>query len=130
MHQASEQAREIHLVSRPTGFPGDDNFKMVEVDLPELAEGQIQVKNLCMSVDPYMRPRMDLGDSYVEPFALNEVLDGQAIGVVVASRHPAWREGDEPCGRRARASSLGHPRSRSFRCCLSIRANCRIVGVV
>ena len=94
MHQASKRAREIHLVSRPSGVPANDNFKLIEVDLPDRAEGQIQVKNLCMSLDPYMRPRMDLGDSYVAPFALNEALEAQAIGVVVASRHSAWQEGD------------------------------------
>ena len=94
MPTPASRAREIQLLRRPIGLPRREDFALVEVDLPELAAGELQVKNLYISVDPYMRPRMDLGDSYVAPFALNEALEGMAIGVVVASKHDAWQVGD------------------------------------
>ncbi|GAA1606927.1 NADP-dependent oxidoreductase [Kribbella sancticallisti] len=79
--------REIRLASRPTGEPTPDNFELTTVDLPEPAEGQVLVRNTWMSVDPYMRGRMDAGDSYIEPFSLGRVLEGHAVGEVVASRN-------------------------------------------
>lgn len=77
--------REIHLASRPEGWPTPENFDLVEVDLPTLADGQVLVKNHYMSVDPYMRGRMNDVKSYVPPFAIGKPLDGGAIGEVVAS---------------------------------------------
>ncbi|GAB49278.1 NADP-dependent oxidoreductase [Mobilicoccus pelagius] len=77
--------REIHLASRPEGWPTPENFDLVEVDLPELGDGQVLVKNHYMSVDPYMRGRMNDVKSYVPPFQIGEALDGGAIGEVVAS---------------------------------------------
>ncbi|WP_313565321.1 NADP-dependent oxidoreductase [Mobilicoccus sp.] len=77
--------REIHLASRPEGWPTPENFDLVEVDLPALADGQVLVKNHYMSVDPYMRGRMNDVKSYVPPFAIGKPLDGGAIGEVVAS---------------------------------------------
>lgn len=78
--------REIHLASRPDGWPTPENFDLVEVDLPELGDGQVLVKNHYMSVDPYMRGRMNDEKSYVPPFQIGEALDGGAIGEVVASK--------------------------------------------
>ncbi|GAA2377494.1 NADP-dependent oxidoreductase [Catellatospora methionotrophica] len=86
--------REIHLASRPVGVPTPDNFRLVEVDVPEPAEGQVKVRNLVMSVDPYMRGRMNDVKSYVPPFALDAVLDGGAVGEVVASRSVDLKPGD------------------------------------
>ncbi|MEU8423622.1 NADP-dependent oxidoreductase [Micromonospora sp. NPDC048835] len=77
--------REIHLASRPQGWPTDDNFRLVETDVPTPGPGQIVVRNQYMSVDPYMRGRMNDVKSYVAPFALDAPLDGGAIGEVVAS---------------------------------------------
>ncbi|WFF00549.1 NADP-dependent oxidoreductase [Micromonospora sp. WMMD964] len=77
--------REIHLASRPEGWPTDDNFRLVETDVPTPGPGQIVVRNQYLSVDPYMRGRMNDVKSYVAPFALDAPLDGAAIGEVVAS---------------------------------------------
>jgi NADPH-dependent curcumin reductase CurA len=87
-------AREFHLASRPTGWPTEDNFRLVEVDLPEPAPGQALVRNLMMSVDPYMRGRMNDVKSYVPPFQIGRPLDGAAVGEVVASRHDRLAPGD------------------------------------
>lgn len=80
------RTRQIHLASRPQGAPTPDNFRIVEVDLPELAEGQVLVANTVMSVDPYMRGRMNDVKSYVPPFQVDQPLDGGAVGTVIASR--------------------------------------------
>jgi NADPH-dependent curcumin reductase CurA len=94
MHKRTNQTRQIHLVRRPVGMPVAEDFAMVDVDLPELGMGEIQVKNLYMSVDPYMRPRMIARDSYIEPFELDSVLEGEAVGVVTHSKHSDWAVGD------------------------------------
>ncbi|MEU0237567.1 NADP-dependent oxidoreductase [Nocardiopsis sp. NPDC006198] len=78
--------REIHLAARPAGAPGAEHFTLTEVRLPELAEGQVLVRNTWMSVDPYMRGRMDDAPSYIPPFELGKPLEGSAVGEVVASR--------------------------------------------
>ena len=85
--------REIHLASRPHGAPTPENFRLTEVELPELAEGQVLVRNTVMSVDPYMRGRMNDVESYVPPFQLDAPLDGGAVGTVIASRHADVPEG-------------------------------------
>jgi NADPH-dependent curcumin reductase CurA len=87
-------AREIQLASRPAGRPVPGNFRLAETRLPELAEGQVLVRNLFMSVDPYMRGRMNDVKSYSAPFALDKALDGGAVGEVIASRSPRHQEGD------------------------------------
>jgi len=80
--------REITLASRPSGTPGEENFALVEVDVAEPAAGEVRVRNTFMSVDPYMRGRMNDVKSYVAPFAVGAVLDGGAVGVVEASNEP------------------------------------------
>ncbi|WP_280217886.1 NADP-dependent oxidoreductase [Nocardia neocaledoniensis] len=80
------RTREIHLAARPDGVPVATDFALVERELPELAEGEILVRNTWMSVDPYMRGRMDDKESYIPPFELGAALDGSAIGEVIASR--------------------------------------------
>jgi NADPH-dependent curcumin reductase CurA len=86
--------RQIVLASRPSGWPTEDNFAVTETDRPELADGQVRVRNLFMSVDPYMRGRMNDTKSYVPPFQLGEPLQGGAIGSVVETRSPDLAEGD------------------------------------
>jgi len=81
---------EIQLVSRPVGMPVHDNFAFVESDIPELQEGEILVENEYMSVDPYMRGRMEEGDSYIEPFKFNAPMEGHAVGKVAVSNHPDY----------------------------------------
>lgn len=78
-------ARQIQLTARPQGTPTTDDFRTVEVDLPELGEGQVLVANTFLSVDPYMRGRMNDVKSYVPPYALDAAMEGGAIGVVEAS---------------------------------------------
>jgi NADPH-dependent curcumin reductase CurA len=77
-------ALEVRLASRPTGWPTEDNFEIVEVDVPTPAEGQILVRNVVMSVDPYMRGRMNDVKSYVPPFQVGQPLEGGAVGEIVA----------------------------------------------
>ncbi|HHU09833.1 MAG TPA: NADP-dependent oxidoreductase [Intrasporangiaceae bacterium] len=78
--------RQITLASRPVGEPTPENFALVEVALPDLADDEILVRNTAMSVDPYMRGRMNDVKSYIPPFQLGEPLDGGAVGEVIASR--------------------------------------------
>ncbi|GAB7190075.1 NADP-dependent oxidoreductase [Kineococcus sp. NUM-3379] len=84
--QTARRAREWHLVRRPQGAASPEDFALVEVDLPELLPGQVLVRNTHLSVDPYMRARMDDVPSYLPPFPLHAPLDGGAVGVVVGSR--------------------------------------------
>jgi NADPH-dependent curcumin reductase CurA len=86
--------RQIVLASRPSGWPTAANFALTEADQPALADGQVRVRNLFMSVDPYMRGRMNDVKSYVPPFRLGEPLEGGAIGTVIESRSPDLAEGD------------------------------------
>lgn len=87
-------SREIHLASRPQGWPTPDNFRTVDVDLPDPGPGEVLVRNTVMSVDPYMRGRMNDVKSYVPPFALDAPLDGGAVGEVVASGSDDLAVGD------------------------------------
>ncbi|VXC59166.1 Putative NADP-dependent oxidoreductase YfmJ [Arthrobacter sp. 9AX] len=86
--------REIQLASRPSGRPVPENFRLAESPLPELQDGQVLVRNLFISVDPYMRGRMNDVKSYSAPFAVDQALDGGAVGEVVASRSGRHQEGD------------------------------------
>jgi NADPH-dependent curcumin reductase CurA len=86
--------REIRLASRPAGRPVPENFRLAESPLPELQDGQILVRNLYISVDPYMRGRMNDAKSYSAPFALDAALDGGAVGEVIASRAEGRKVGD------------------------------------
>ena len=87
-------ARAWHLRSRPEGLPTGDNFELKEIALPQLGEGMIRVRNLWLSVDPYMRGRMRDVKSYVPPFAVGEPMDGGAIGEVVESNAEGLSPGD------------------------------------
>lgn len=78
--------RQISLASRPHGEPTPENFRLETVALPEPADGEILVRNTLMSVDPYMRGRMNDAKSYVAPFRIDAPLDGGAVGEVIASR--------------------------------------------
>jgi len=85
--------RAVHLASRPHGAPTEDNFRIEEISLPELSDGQILVANDVMSVDPYMRGRMNDVKSYVPPFHIDRPLDGGAVGTVIESRSEDIPEG-------------------------------------
>ena len=88
------QSKSIVLQARPEGMPKQSDFGVIEETVAEPAEGEIQVKNLSMSVDPYMRGRMVDRKSYVPPFQIGEVLTGGCIGQVIKSNHPDFSEGD------------------------------------
>ena len=85
--------RAVHLASRPDGVPTQDNFRIEEISLPELSDGQILVANDVMSVDPYMRGRMNDVKSYVPPFQIDQPLDGGVVGTVIESRSEGVPEG-------------------------------------
>ena len=87
-------SKEWALATRPVGMPKTSDFTMTTMDVPAPSEGEIQVKNSWLSVDPYMRGRMIERESYVPPFQLGETMQGGAVGRVVASRHPDFAEGD------------------------------------
>jgi NADPH-dependent curcumin reductase CurA len=87
-------ARAWHLKSRPDGLPTSGNFELKEVELPPLADGTIRVRNRWLSVDPYMRGRMNDVKSYVPPFAFGAPMDGGAIGEVVESKADGFAAGD------------------------------------
>jgi NADPH-dependent curcumin reductase len=80
--------RRIVLASRPKGAPSVDNFRLEEVPLANAGDGQVLVRNHFLSLDPYMRSRMDEAKSYAKPQALDEVMIGGTVGEVIESRHP------------------------------------------
>lgn len=86
--------REIRLASRPHGRPVPENFQLAESPLPELQEGQVLVRNQFISVDPYMRGRMNDVKSYSAPFELDRAMEGGAVGEVIASRSADRKVGD------------------------------------
>ena len=86
--------RAWHLMNRPQGIPTAENFEMKEIALPPLADGQIRVRNRWLSVDPYMRGRMNDVKSYVPAFQLGEPMEGGAIGEVVDSKADGFSPGD------------------------------------
>ena len=88
------QSREIRLKSRPVGMPKNSDFELATVDVAAPGAGEVQVKNLFMSVDPYMRGRMTDRPSYVPPFQLGQALQGGAVGEVTASNDPNFKPGD------------------------------------
>jgi len=87
-------ARAWHLMSRPQGLPTKDDFALKDFALPPLTDGMVHVRNRWLSVDPYMRGRMNDVKSYVPPFALGEPMDGGAIGEVVESKADGFAPGD------------------------------------
>jgi NADPH-dependent curcumin reductase len=82
------------LASYPTGWVTEDNFKLVESPAPSPAQGEVLVKNLWLSLDPYMRGRMSQQKSYVKGVEPGEVMTGETAGEVVESKHPGFRPGD------------------------------------
>jgi NADPH-dependent curcumin reductase CurA len=87
-------SREIRLKSRPVGVPAKSDFELASVELAAPGAGEVQIKNLWMSVDPYMRGRMYDRASYVPPFELGKALQGGAIGEVTVSNDPDFAVGD------------------------------------
>ncbi len=88
-------SREIRLKSRPVGIPQQGDFELFEAPVPEVGENQVLVKNLYMSVDPYMRGRMIDRKSYIPPFQIGQTLEGGSVGQVLESRNPLFQPGDK-----------------------------------
>ncbi|RQZ17799.1 NADP-dependent oxidoreductase [Burkholderia sp. Bp9031] len=90
--------RQILLGSRPQGVASADNFRLVETPLAPLADGELRVRNHFLSLDPYMRGRMNDAKSYAAPQPLNEVMIGGTAGEVIESRHPDFAVGEQVVG--------------------------------
>jgi NADPH-dependent curcumin reductase len=90
--------QQILLDSRPEGEASVHNFRFVETPLPALNDGQVLVRHHYLSLDPYMRGRMNAGKSYAQPHPLGTVMIGGTVGEVVESRHPKYRVGDKVLG--------------------------------
>ncbi|HEV8688753.1 MAG TPA: NADP-dependent oxidoreductase [Ideonella sp.] len=90
--------QQILLASRPQGEPTVDNFRLVETPVPALQDGQVLVRNHYLSLDPYMRGRMNDAKSYAAPQPLNEVMIGGTVGEVVESRNDNFKPGDKVVG--------------------------------
>ena len=88
------QNKQIVLNSRPAGMPTTDNFRIEDAEIPQPKVGEVLVRTHYLSVDPYMRGRMNDRKSYIAPFALNEVIVGGGVAEVVESRDENFREGD------------------------------------
>ncbi|HSE21948.1 MAG TPA: NADP-dependent oxidoreductase [Pyrinomonadaceae bacterium] len=91
---AAMKNKQILLASRPVGEPADANFRLVDADMPRPQDADVLIRTLYLSVDPYMRGRMNDRKSYIPPFAVNEVIKGGGIGEVVESRSPSLQPGD------------------------------------
>ena len=90
--------QQILLDNRPTGEAVESNFKLVQSPLPTLQDGQVLVRHHFLSLDPYMRGRMNESKSYAVPQPLGEVMLGGTVGEVVESRHPKYQAGDKVVG--------------------------------
>lgn len=86
--------RQITLASRPVGYPKESNFNLVEVPIPKPENGQVLVKTIYLSVDPYMRGRINAAKSYAANVEIDEVMVGGVIAQVIESKHPNFRVGD------------------------------------
>jgi NADPH:quinone reductase len=90
----STMNRQIVLAARPTGFPKPTDFRLVEAPVPEPGSGELLVRTIFLSVDPYMRGRMNDAKSYARPVELGEMMTGGAVGRVVKSNNPRFQEGN------------------------------------
>lgn len=93
-YDAIMKNKQIILASRPTGRPAMDNFSVVDAEVPQPKDGEVLVRTRYLSVDPYMRGRMSDRKSYVDPFTVNEVMNGGVVGEVIESRSDSFKPGD------------------------------------
>jgi len=94
MTQSTSTNRRIVLASRPVGAPTADNFQLQQVAVPVPAAGQVLLRTLSLSLDPYMRGRMSDAPSYAPPVAIGEVMVGGTVSRVEASQHADYKPGD------------------------------------
>src|ERR1700757_4984137 len=88
------QNRQVRLKRRPTGAPPTDDFEIVDAPMPDPADGEVLVRGIYLSLDPYMRGRMSAARSYARPVDVGAVMEGRVVGRAVRSRDSAFREGD------------------------------------
>src|ERR1700688_4988701 len=93
-----ETNRQVLLKRRPNGMPVADDFAIVDSPLPEPGDGQVLLRGIYLSLDPYMRGRISGVRSYARPVEIGEVIEGRVVGQVVRSRHSDFREGDYAFG--------------------------------
>lgn len=91
-------SREIHLKQRPIGMPTENDFQLVKVNIPDLKDGEFLVRNVWMSVDPYMRGRMREIRSYISPFKIGKPLEGGCVGQIIKSNNDQFKVGDYVLG--------------------------------
>jgi len=90
--------KRVLLASRPTGWVSEDNFRIETSPLPQPREGEVLVKNIYLSLDPYMRGRMNEGKSYAAKQEIGEVMIGGTVGEVIESKNPKFAQGDKVLG--------------------------------
>ena len=90
----ANQNRQVRLKRRPTGMPTTADFEIADSPIPDPAEGEVLVRGIYLSLDPYMRGRISAARSYAKPVDIGAVMEGRVVGEVVRSRDPAFREGD------------------------------------
>src|SRR5919206_2468050 len=93
-----EMNRQVLLKRRPNGMPVPDDFSIVDTPLSEPGDGQVLLRGIYLSLDPYMRGRISGQRSYATPTAIGDVIEGRVVGQVMRSRHPSFREGDFASG--------------------------------
>lgn len=86
--------KQIVLESRPAGMPSAENFRLNEIEIPQLSDGEVLLRTLYLSVDPYMRSRMNDRKSYVDPFPVGQAITGGAVAEVVESLSDSLKPGD------------------------------------
>ena len=91
---AQMKNRRIVLAARPAGEPADTDFRLEETNIPSPGAGQVLLRTLYLSLDPYMRGRMNAGPSYAPPVQIGEVMEGATVSEVVESKSTQWRPGD------------------------------------
>jgi NADPH-dependent curcumin reductase CurA len=94
MTMTTKKNREIVLIKRPDGMPKEEDFRLIETDMPKCKDGMVLVKTLYLSVDPYMRGRMSGVKTYISPFELDKTITGGIVGEVVETGSPDLKVGD------------------------------------
>jgi NADPH-dependent curcumin reductase CurA len=116
-------ARQIVLAARPHGRPKPSDFRLEETAIPAPSSGQVLLRVQYLSLDPYMRGRMDDRKSYAKPVPLGGVMEGESVATVIASQHPAYSEGDTVL---ARTGWRTHALSVARTCASSTRRSRRL----
>jgi NADPH-dependent curcumin reductase CurA len=130
----SPKNRQVLLASRPSGEPTADNFRLAEAEVPEPGPGQMLLRTIYLSLDPYIRGRMNAGPSYAPPGEVGAVMEGRAVAEVVKSNLPGYQPGDVvfaptagrstrwPAARRRGSSTRRSARSPTPSACSACRA--------